>query len=197
MGWEIVRCEHRRNPGKWSRLWLSDDILQVLKENTGADKVEGIMLNEARLNANAFSNMNKLGLLKICNVHLPAGLGYLSNELHLMEWHEYPLISMPNNFKPDNLVKLIMPRCHFEQLPKGFSEPIQHGKGFLSSLPVTLIPKWFYNQKYGSSVSIPLPPDLSKNSSWRGIALYTGFEVEKNLGNVSPGQKSHNMHKLI
>ncbi|XP_040998910.1 disease resistance protein RUN1-like [Juglans microcarpa x Juglans regia] len=125
MGWEIVRCKHRRNPGKWSRLWLSDDILHVLKKNTGTNKVEGIMMNtplhEEQLNANAFSNMKRLGLLKICNVHLPAGLEYLSNELHLLEWHEYPLTSMPNNFQPHNLVELIMPRCRLEQLPKGFS----------------------------------------------------------------------------
>ncbi|XP_040998907.1 TMV resistance protein N-like [Juglans microcarpa x Juglans regia] len=480
MSWEIVRCEHQHNPGKWSRLWLSDDILQVLKQNTGTDNVEGIMMNtpphEEQLNANAFSNMKRLGLLKICNVHLSAGLGYLSNELRLMEWHEYPLTSMPNNFQPHNLVELIMPRCRFEQLPKGFrnlnklkvldlsdsqnliktpdftgfsnlqrlilqgctrlyevhpsmgvlnrlvllnlkdcqslaslpyeinleslktvilsgcsnlikfpevgenmkrlselyldktaieevplsiqnltgltllnlsgckqdhpselwhsmfclsaltslvaldlsdcnlsdgaipgdlsglssleslnlsrnnftrlpdsisqlsklkflyldncsklkllpnfpsgtqlvmarecsslencsnqvtvwtsyetgftiinclsyvddekskvslqdlhfqplwrqyrEEPIQHGKGFLSTLPDTQIPKWFHHQNYGSSVSIPLPPDLSKNSSWRGIALYTVSEVEKNLGDVSPGQKSHNIHEL-
>ncbi|KAG6671650.1 hypothetical protein I3842_16G014300 [Carya illinoinensis] len=488
MGWEIVRCEHRWNPEKRSRLWLSNDILQVLEENTGTDKVEGIMLNtpsrEAQLNANAFSKMKKLGLLKICNVHLPAGLEYLSNKLHLLEWHDYPLTSMPNNFQPHNLVELIMPRCCFKQLPKGFSnlnklkvldlsnsqnliktpdftgfsnlqrlilqgctrlyevhpsmgvlnrlillnlkdcqslaslpceinleslktvilsgcsslvkfpkigknmkrlaelyldkmaktaikellssiqnltgltllnrsgwkdhpsrswhsllylsaltslvaldlsdcnlsdgaipgnlsglsaleslilsrnnftclpdsisqlsklkslyldncsklkllpnlptgtklvmarecsslencsnqvtlwtsyeteeftiinclssvddeksevsfqdlnlhldfqprwrpyeeEPIRHGKGFLSPLPDTQIPNWFHRQNYGSSVSIPLPPDLSKNSSWRGIAVYTVFEVEKNLGNVSPGQKSHNIHELI
>ncbi|KAG6671640.1 hypothetical protein I3842_16G013700 [Carya illinoinensis] len=124
MGWEIVRCEHQDNPGERSRLWLSDDILQVLKENTGTDKVKGMMLNmpphEEQLNSNAFSNMKRLGLLKICNVHLPAGLGYLSNELHLMEWHGYPLTSMPNNFQPHNLVELIMPRCRFEQLPKEF-----------------------------------------------------------------------------
>ncbi|KAG7940994.1 hypothetical protein I3843_16G015500 [Carya illinoinensis] len=125
MGWEIVRCEHRGNPEKWSRLWLPNDILQVLEGNTGTDKVEGIMLNtpsgEAQLNANAFSNMKKLGLLKICNVHLPAGLEYLSSKLHLLEWHEYPLTSMPNNFQPHNLVELIMPRCLFEQLPPEFS----------------------------------------------------------------------------
>ncbi|KAG2663145.1 hypothetical protein I3760_16G014000 [Carya illinoinensis] len=125
MGWEIVRCEHRRNPEKWSRLWLPNDIPQVLEENTGTDKVEGIMPNtpsrEAQLNANAFSNMKKLRLLKICNVHLPEGLEYLSNKLHLLEWHEYPLTSMPNNFQPHNLVELIMPRCLFEQLPPEFS----------------------------------------------------------------------------
>ncbi|KAG2663174.1 hypothetical protein I3760_16G015400 [Carya illinoinensis] len=478
MGWEIVRCKHRQNPGKWSRLWLFDDIVDVLKENTGTDKVEGIMMNtppcEIQLKAKAFSKMKRLGLLKICNVQLPAGLEYLSTKLHLLEWHDYPLTSKPNNFQPDNLVEVIMPRCRFEQLPKRFSNlknlkvldlsdsqnliqtpdftglsnlqrlilqgctrlyevhpsmevlnrlvllnlkdclslaslpyeinleslktvilsgcsslikfpkigenmkrlselyldktaieevPLSiqnltgltllnlsgckdhpseswnwllyvstltslnaldlsdcnlsdgaipgdlsglssleslilsrnnftclpdsisqlsklkslyldncsklkllpnfpsstelvmardcsslencsnqvtvwtscitgftiinclssvddekskvsfqdlhfqprwrppyeepYGKGFLSPLPDTQIPNWFHHQNHGSSVSIPLSPDLSKNSSWRGIAVYTVFEVEKNLGNVSPAQKSHNMHEVI
>jgi hypothetical protein len=73
------------------------------------------------LNAEAFSKMENLKLLQIHNVQLPQGLSYLSNELRLMEWHEYPLKSMPRSFQPDNLVELIMPGSHIKQLPKGFS----------------------------------------------------------------------------
>ena len=45
---------------------------------------------EEELNAESFSKMNKLRLLKICKVRL-SGLSYLSNELCLLEWHDYPL----------------------------------------------------------------------------------------------------------
>jgi hypothetical protein len=92
----------------------------------GTDSVEGILLNapahkQVCLNADAFSKMKNLRLLRICTAHLPQGLNYLSNELHLLEWHEYPLKSMPRSFQPNNLVELIMPGSHIEQLPEEFS----------------------------------------------------------------------------
>ena len=73
-------------------------------------------------NANAcFSKMKRLQLIKISNVPLPQGLDYISNELRMMEWHDYPLKSMPRSFRPNNLVELIMPHSHIKQLPEGFS----------------------------------------------------------------------------
>ncbi|XP_040998906.1 disease resistance protein RUN1-like [Juglans microcarpa x Juglans regia] len=125
MGWEIVRCEHRNKPGKRSRLWRRDDIFEVLRENSGTYKVQGIMLStssphQEELNPEAFSNMKKLRLVKICDVNLPWGLNSLSNWLRLMEWHEYPLSSIPESFQPNNLVELIMHRSSFLQLPMAF-----------------------------------------------------------------------------
>ena len=72
--------------------------------------------------------MKSLRFLKISNVHLPKGLDFLSNELRMMEWHDYPLKSMPIDFQPDNLVELIMPGSHIEQLPEGptVSFPLMH-----------------------------------------------------------------------
>ena len=87
------------------------------------------------LNDKAFSNMRSLRLLKISNVHLPIGLNFLSNKLRMMEWHDYPLKFMPISFQPDNLVELIMPRSHIEQLPEGLtvSFPLMHASvAFLS-----------------------------------------------------------------
>ncbi|XP_030941282.1 TMV resistance protein N-like isoform X3 [Quercus lobata] len=79
MGQEIVRRESPKEPGGRSRLWLYDDILHVLKNNTGTEVVEGIVLKkpihkEEQLNAKAFSKIKKLRLLKIGNVQAPQGL---------------------------------------------------------------------------------------------------------------------------
>ena len=96
---------------------------------------------EEQLSAEAFSKMKKLRLLKIgdiqlpqglirvneqlpqdlirCNVQLPQGLNYLSNELHVIEWHGYPLKSMPTNFQPNQLVELRMRCSRVKQLWKG------------------------------------------------------------------------------
>ncbi|KAG7941014.1 hypothetical protein I3843_16G016600 [Carya illinoinensis] len=126
MGWEIIRCQSPQNPGERSRLWLCDDVFKVLMDNTGTASVEGMMLNsyphlQECLKPEAFSLMTNLRLLRIYNVQLPLGLSYLSNELHLMEWYEYPLRSIPRGFQPVKLVELIMPRSRFERLPMGFT----------------------------------------------------------------------------
>ncbi|XP_040997960.1 TMV resistance protein N-like isoform X1 [Juglans microcarpa x Juglans regia] len=126
LGWEIVRCEYPKKLGKRSRLWCRDEILEVLRKKYGTYKVEGIMLStssphqEEDLNPEAFSKMNKLRLIKICDVNLPRGLNSLSNGLQLIDWHEYPLRSTPESFQPINLVELIMHRSSFLQLPMAF-----------------------------------------------------------------------------
>nr|XP_023880431.1 TMV resistance protein N-like [Quercus suber] len=146
MGQEIVRRESPKEPGGRSRLWLYDDILHVLKNNTGTEVVEGIVLKipihkEEQLNAEAFSKMKNLRLLKIGNVQapqglirgnvqilqgqikgnlqLPQGLNYLPNELRIIEWHGYPLKSMPTSFEPNKLVEFIMHCSNIKQLWKG------------------------------------------------------------------------------
>nr|XP_023929824.1 uncharacterized protein LOC112041155 [Quercus suber] len=138
MGWRIVSRESSQEPGRRSRLWFCKDVFHVLKENTGTEVVEGIVLDfqgievmedmvlnspprKENLNDKAFSNMKSLRLLKISNVHLSTGLCFLSNKLRMMEWHDYPLKFMPSSFQPDNLVELIMPRSHIKQLPKGLT----------------------------------------------------------------------------
>ncbi|KAK9995038.1 hypothetical protein SO802_024741 [Lithocarpus litseifolius] len=125
MGWRIVRGKSPQERGSYSRLWLYEDVFHVLKNNTGTELVESIVFNSPQhkenLNDKAFSGMKRLRLIKICNVHLPRGLDFVSNELRSMEWHDYPLQYMPMSFQPDNLVELIMPRGLIEQLPKGFS----------------------------------------------------------------------------
>ncbi|XP_035541753.1 disease resistance protein RUN1-like isoform X2 [Juglans regia] len=124
VGWEIVRNESPMEAGRRSRLWLCEDVLNVLKNNKGTNVVESIVLDsllqKEELNAEAFLEMKRLRLLKICNVLLPHGLDYLSNELLVIDWHGYPLKSLPRSFQPNNLVELIMRCSHIKQLPKGF-----------------------------------------------------------------------------
>ncbi|XP_062017636.1 disease resistance protein Roq1-like [Rosa rugosa] len=136
MGWHIVREESLQDPGKRSRLWLNDntnlyerneswldkDACDVLTENTGTKDVQGIFLRlpeklEICLNADPFSNMRYLRLLKICNVKfLGAPFIHLSKHLRVLEWHECPLESLPSSCQPDRLVELKMPNSRIEQL---------------------------------------------------------------------------------
>ena len=81
------------------------------------------------LSAKAFSKMKILRFLKIGYVHppqdliggpiqLPQGLNYLSNELRVIDWHGYPLKSMPTSFQPNKLVELRMRNSDIKQLWK-------------------------------------------------------------------------------
>ncbi|KAI9157064.1 hypothetical protein LWI28_016364 [Acer negundo] len=112
MGWEIVREQHRNEPGKWTRLWRSDDVHHVLTENTGTGNVEGIVVDMPKkgtstcLNAKSFIGMKNLKLLKISNVDLSEDLEYLPNRLQYLEWHGCPLKNLPPNFQAQKLVEL-------------------------------------------------------------------------------------------
>ncbi|KAF5468062.1 hypothetical protein F2P56_012244 [Juglans regia] len=121
MGREIVRLESPEDPGRRSRLWHDEDILRVLKSNSGTKRIQGIVLNsppqeELHLNSDVFSKLKSLRLLNIRgNVHLSQDLSYLSTELRDMAWHGYPLKSWPPGFPPDKLVELNMCCSHIGQ----------------------------------------------------------------------------------
>ncbi|KAG7943390.1 hypothetical protein I3843_15G035800 [Carya illinoinensis] len=137
MGHEIVRRQSQGDPGRQSRLWLTDDITRVLKNNSGTNKIEGIILNyrleedqlhlnsdvdnKLHLNSDVFSKMKNLRFLRITgNVHLSQGLSYLSTELRVIQWCGYPLDSLPMSFRPPNkLVELGMCCSRIVKLWKG------------------------------------------------------------------------------
>uniref|UniRef100_A0A7N2MP37 ADP-ribosyl cyclase/cyclic ADP-ribose hydrolase n=1 Tax=Quercus lobata TaxID=97700 RepID=A0A7N2MP37_QUELO len=138
MGQEIVLRKSPREPGGRSRLWIYKDIIHVLKNNTGTEAVEGIMLKVPiqkmeHLHAEAFSKMKNLRFLKIGNeefsqdiinstMQLPKSLNYLSDELRIVEWHGYPFKSMPTSFQPNKLVELRMRWSSIKHLWKGIMD---------------------------------------------------------------------------
>ncbi|ONH91360.1 hypothetical protein PRUPE_8G109500 [Prunus persica] len=138
MGKEVVRQESPTEPGKRSRLWFHEDVYHVLTENTGTDKIKGIMVklpaglesDEVCLNAESFSKMKNLRLFINHNVRLSGEVDYLPNELRLLIWPEYPSQSLPANFNPKKLVRLTMPRSRILRLDLEF----KHSK-FLRKTP--------------------------------------------------------------
>nr|XP_034887198.1 disease resistance protein RPV1-like [Populus alba]XP_034887199.1 disease resistance protein RPV1-like [Populus alba] len=132
MAHEVVRKESLNELGGQSRLWSPKDVYQVLTDNLGTGKVEGIFLDvskirEIELSSTALERMYKLRLLKIynseagakCRVHLPHGLDSLSEELRYLHWDGYPLTSLPCNFLPQNLVELNLSFSKVKQLWRG------------------------------------------------------------------------------
>ncbi|XP_050387840.1 TMV resistance protein N-like isoform X2 [Argentina anserina] len=140
IGWEIVRRQSVKDPGKRSRLWSHEDVDYVFTQNMATDAVEGIMLDFLRskqvyLTSEAFVKMKRLRLLKIisdnhsrevlchpsdgCQQHLIGDFKFLSSELRILHWHGFPLKSLPSKFHPENLIELDMRSSHIEQLWEG------------------------------------------------------------------------------
>ncbi|KAJ9676002.1 hypothetical protein PVL29_024806 [Vitis rotundifolia] len=143
MGLEIIRQQSLQELGKRSRLLFHEDISDVLKKNTGSEKIEGIFLNLFHLQetidftTQAFAGMSKLRLLKVYQsnkisrnfedtfkkenfkVCFSSNFKFCYDELRYLDLYGYSLKSLPNDFNAKNLVHLNMPCSHIKQLWKG------------------------------------------------------------------------------
>ncbi|KAG7546905.1 Toll/interleukin-1 receptor homology (TIR) domain [Arabidopsis suecica] len=123
--------EEDEDPCGRSRLWDSNDIVDVLTNNSGTEAIEGIFLNASdltcELSPTVFDKMYKLRLLKFycstsgnqCMLSVPQGLNTLPDELRLLHWENYPLKYLPQKFNPENLVEVNMPYSYMEMLWEG------------------------------------------------------------------------------
>ncbi|TYI58412.1 hypothetical protein E1A91_D11G356200v1 [Gossypium mustelinum] len=126
MGRKIVEEKCVNEPGKRCRLWKEKDVHHVITKKTATEVIEGMTIDNKResskmlnLSIDTFSKMKKLRLLKVLCVSNCDDIKYLSNELRLLDWTGYPLRYLPSSFQPDNLVALLLPYSHIEQLWKG------------------------------------------------------------------------------
>ncbi|CAN4078530.1 unnamed protein product [Withania somnifera] len=107
--WYMVRHEHLKE--KFSRLWVPDDICDVMSKKSGTGAIEGILLaypekQKMNLGSQALKGMENLRLLKIQNAHFRKGPSYLPKELQWLDWHNFPSTSLPQDFEGEKLVGL-------------------------------------------------------------------------------------------
>ncbi|XP_027357320.1 TMV resistance protein N-like [Abrus precatorius] len=120
LGKDIARKDSPHDPGKRRRLWHHEDVLEVLTRKTGADTIEGIMLDmsnlqqEVQLKTDAFEKMRRLRILIVRKAQVSGSPQYLPNNLRFLEWNEYPLPSLPADFHPEALVVLNLPQSHLK-----------------------------------------------------------------------------------
>ncbi|XP_059652423.1 disease resistance protein RUN1-like [Cornus florida] len=131
MAREIVRQESPEEPGKRSRLWYHEDVLNVLRNNMGTKAVQGLVLNwpeskELQLNWNrlqlnwkAFTKMEGLRLLKLDFVHLSGSYKYLSGRLVWLSWKGFSLKCLPSTLIMDNLVAIDLSYSNLKQVWRG------------------------------------------------------------------------------
>ncbi|AES76344.2 functional resistance protein, putative [Medicago truncatula] len=115
MGKEIVRQESPKEPGKRSRLWFYEDIVQVLEENSGTSQIEIIYLKfplfeeeeemeeEVEWKGDELKKMKNLKTLIIENGRFSRAPEQLPNSLRVLEWPGYPSQYLPHDFCPKKL----------------------------------------------------------------------------------------------
>ncbi|XP_020223698.1 TMV resistance protein N isoform X3 [Cajanus cajan] len=161
MGKEIVRKESPEEPGKRSRLWCPEDIVEVLEENKGTKRIQIINLDylkyEVEWNGMGFKEMTNLKTLIIRDAIFTNGPKHLPNSLRVLEWWRYPSSSLPFEFHPKKLVILRLPYSCFcsRSLDLFMSKKELHEAGGCKEfcLPGTRIPEWFEHCTNGSSIS--------------------------------------------
>lgn len=70
------------------------------------------------MTVDALSKLIHLKLLMFKNVNFSGILNYLSNEMTYLYWKNYPFMSLPSSFHPDQLVELILPYSNIKELWK-------------------------------------------------------------------------------
>ncbi|KAK3416274.1 hypothetical protein EUGRSUZ_H01726 [Eucalyptus grandis] len=127
MGMDIVKQECRNDPGRRSRLWLCEDVCDVLSRDMGTNAVEAIVLVLPKTEAiyigrNAFTNMRRLRLLIMINVHNSfQGPICLPNELRWYEWPGYPWFPEFSSC-PNKLVGLDLHKTNIQVVREQFKD---------------------------------------------------------------------------
>ncbi|KAK3430887.1 hypothetical protein EUGRSUZ_E02550, partial [Eucalyptus grandis] len=128
MGMDIVNQECKDDPGRRSKLWLYDNVVDVLSRDVGDCAVKAIVLalpepTEMRINPDDFTKLRRLRLLILHNVHTSfQGPICLPNELRWFEWpgcaHQIPKFSA----SPKKLVGLNMSKGNITGVLKQFKD---------------------------------------------------------------------------
>ncbi|XP_031129542.1 TMV resistance protein N-like [Ipomoea triloba] len=124
MAWYIVRKDHSREPWKFSRLWIPEDICEVLSKESGTETIESIVLDfpqrtKVKINARAFVHMDRLRQLEIHNAKqslMSKGPSFLPQELQWLSWHKYRSEFLPESFQGEKLVGLELCRSSITKL---------------------------------------------------------------------------------
>ncbi|TQD82432.1 hypothetical protein C1H46_032026 [Malus baccata] len=183
----IISEKSPGDPGKWSRLWNCEDVIDVLTNKTGTEEVEGLFVDVPYANASfsteAFANMKKLRLLHlkyvtfnykeldVDGVALNGEYKHLPKKLIWLHWEGCPLKSIPDDFfNQPRLVALDMP----------FSQLVQAWQGS-KSLPN------LKSLKLDASYSLQKLPDFSQIPNLEELMLqncYSLSEIHPSIGHL-------------
>ncbi|KAK6932018.1 Toll/interleukin-1 receptor homology (TIR) domain [Dillenia turbinata] len=111
MGREIVYESAQREVAKCSRLWLNEDVYDVLDMEMGTDAIEGLSFHsssskETHFRIEALAKLTRLRLLNLRYVHVSGCYKNFTKKLRWLCWRGFPLRCIPREFNQENLVAL-------------------------------------------------------------------------------------------
>ncbi|CAN6683309.1 unnamed protein product [Malus baccata var. baccata] len=176
MGRDIVHAENPDFPGERSRLWLPEDVNDVLIDKSGTEKIDGLALNlpsleETSFSTGAFRNMKRLRLLQLNYVRLAGGYQCLSKKLRWLCWHGFPLEFIPIELCQPNIVAIDMRYSSLKQVLCVYS-------GLLNKLKILNL---------SHSHDLTQSPDFSKLPNLEKLILKDCkrlAEVHKSIGDL-------------
>ncbi|KAL7603599.1 hypothetical protein Lser_V15G19733 [Lactuca serriola] len=140
MGRNIVRRSHPNKPHKHSRLWKTDEIVDVLANDLGTKATRCIRFHTMKFNPHIFikglRKMKELRFLSVrgdCSTDLEFSIigPDFPNSLRYLHWTDYPFRSLPTTFQANNLVALEMDGSRIVQLWEGGERKVLNKLRFL------------------------------------------------------------------
>ncbi|KAL8239891.1 hypothetical protein R6Q59_016458 [Mikania micrantha] len=141
MGRDIVRRLHPRKPNRHTRLWVKEEIENILYNDLGTEDTKSMNMRYLGIHPaivmKGLRKMKKIIFLSVNNYVFPTyrvfcksmlsknwkidegGVQYLPDTLRSLFWAEYPFFCLPKTFQANNLVYLKMPWSYISQLWEG------------------------------------------------------------------------------
>ncbi|GKB18191.1 Toll/interleukin-1 receptor domain-containing protein, partial [Tanacetum coccineum] len=145
MGMNIVRRLNPNEPKRHSRLWIDEEVVDILANNMGTQATKCIKMiaeeSNFKILMKGLVNMKELRFLRVYATLVSEDLVsnrsfdevdlYLPNALRFLRWDYYPFSSLPNTFQAENLVGLEMGFSRIAQLWKAGEEKVLFKLRFL------------------------------------------------------------------
>ncbi|KAL4579841.1 hypothetical protein LXL04_016009 [Taraxacum kok-saghyz] len=145
MGRNIVRRFYPDEPYKHSRLWIHDEIKDILANDLGTEATRYIRFYTWKFSPeimmNGLRKMKELRVLDVSVGYVDASksdyscqvlkLYKFSNTLRYLRWKNYPFKYLPETFQATNLVSLEMTHTKFVQLWEGGERKVLNKLRFL------------------------------------------------------------------
>ncbi|KAI3724892.1 hypothetical protein L1987_64660 [Smallanthus sonchifolius] len=124
MGWNIVRRMHPDEPSRHNRLWIKEEIEDILVNESGTKATRCIKLMNTNLHPTVIMKglrkMWELRFLYVGEVYrkwkVDESNQYLPDALRYLYWPDYPFSCLPKTFQAHKLVNLEMVRSNISEL---------------------------------------------------------------------------------